>query len=866
MEKISLSLKSIYRLLMTNDFPIYSESVIDEKNRKGQTLLKFWQSLVISEFRSQPCGQIIWRNDGKRNRYISTLCNRNPEMKFYLDYTKELASQVNGATLLDQIQKFAAFLSGRNYKHDILLRRVQELIRLTKTDDPHVSNEIAEQITAAIAWQRGDSNKSLFQAGYLLTVMMLYAAAGEAMDDSVMDVLREEDYSISVLWEVKLNPPVPANESVCYLTEHVGILQDNPLPHHRFFGREEELFNLKEMAIQGRKCLISGVGGVGKTELLRQLIQSCQEEQSVDCIAIVPYTTGIVESFGRVFSDFRPQEPEESFNYVLYQLKEMVSEGKRLLLLIDNMDKTLDEDPALKKLAELPCGILITSRRPELEGFETCRIGDPSVSTCALIFRDNYGQPLTREDRTVLDALLQSDSLRHPLTLRLMARAAHSNGWSVQQLEDRFRQNGVALTWVEDDRSMKLEQVYHQLYSYMKIPTACQKLVELFTLLPRDNYSPEFLEDVFPHVAADGGLREQLELLAEGGWLDRTGSSYTMHPLIAQCLRRKVLNEKKLAPVLDDLAAKFPSSALQDPTVYYDKKLGRCGEIFLYTVAFLSGGISRERMLNTLTACDIIVPSTQTTENHKELLAQLFKRCSERDDLVDVRYHTTLGHWRLVEPESVELIYCKQKEKMTVPKPLYLELCLYAGAAMVFAQRFAIAEEMLQEVLCPEASPLQKATAYYHLTVHSQFTGDAEAELKWSREGVQYVTAHPECGREMVFNNLAALCSLYMKFGQKDLAKPLLDQLKGEITESSLPVQRVNYLEQAAIFEMNFGSLELSLKYYQESKALRLEFYGKDRDYHNTLAQMAIVYQRLKRYEEALENYHLAIDYAMPIG
>ena len=112
MEKMNLSLKSIYRLLMTNDFPIYSESVIDEKNRKGQTLLKFWQSLVVSEFRCLPCGQIIWRNDGRRNRYISNLCNRNPEMKLYPEYAKELVSQISTATLLNQLQRFSVFLSG----------------------------------------------------------------------------------------------------------------------------------------------------------------------------------------------------------------------------------------------------------------------------------------------------------------------------------------------------------------------------------------------------------------------------------------------------------------------------------------------------------------------------------------------------------------------------------------------------------------------------------------------------------------------------------------------------------------------------------------------------------------------------------
>lgn len=866
MEKMTLSLKSIYRLLMTNDFPIYSESVIDEKNRKGQTLLKFWQSLVVSEFRCLPCGQIIWRNDGRRNRYVSNLCNRNPEMKLYPEYAKELASQIGAAALLNQLQKFSAFLSGRNYKHDILLRRIRELMRLAEADDPLVSGEITTHIENAIAWQSSDSNKSLFQASYLLTVLMLYAAAGEAMDDSAMEVLREHNYSVSALWDIKLNPPAPAHASLAYLTERVNILQDKPLPHQRFFGREEELFNLKEMAVQGRKCLISGVGGIGKTELLRQLIQSCEEEQSIDCIAIIPYATGIVESFGKVFPGFRYQEAEESFNHVLYQLEEKVSEGNRVLLLVDNMNNTLEDDPALSRLASISCGVLITSRCPELEGFETYRICDPSVSTCALIFRDNYGNPLTQEDRAVLDDLLRKGSLCHPLTLRLMARAAHSNGWSVQELKEHLERNNISLTWVEDDRIMKLDQIYRQLYSYTQIPDSCEKLVELFTLLPWDSYSLEFIANVFAPIAAGDDLAHRLNLLAAGGWLDETDAGYAMHPLIAQCLRRKVLNEKKMGPVLNCLAAKFPQSAFLDTSVYYDETLRRISEIFVYISEYLTGSVSKGLMLDILNAMDLLVPTKQAVTRYEQLLRRLHRSCSGRDDLVDVRYCTTLGHWMVGSPELIETVFRKQKQYATVPRSQFVDLCLYGGGALMFAQQLVLAEEMLKAALCAQANPMQKATAYYHLSVHSQFTGNAEAALKWSQQGVEYVTKHPECGTDLIFYNQSVLCSFYLKFGQKDLAKPLLEQLKAQMNEKSLPMHKVQYADLAGAYELNFGSLEQALIHYQEDLRLRLEYYGKDQNYYVLLGQIAIVYQRMKRYEEALENYHAIITHAKQAG
>ncbi len=217
-----------------------------------------------------------------------------------------------------------------------------------------------------------------------MTAPMLCAAVGEAMDDSAMDVLRAKGCSISALWELKRNPPAAAYTSVTYLTERSGILQDRPLPHQRFFGREEELFNLKEMAVQGRKFLISGVGGIGKTELLRQLLQSCEEDQSIDCIAIVPYAAGLVESFGKAFPDFRLQEAEESFHHIRYQLEQKAAEGKRIVLLIDNMNRSLEDDPALSRLASLFCAVLISSRRPGF-GRLTPISFSPQNRRCAII-------------------------------------------------------------------------------------------------------------------------------------------------------------------------------------------------------------------------------------------------------------------------------------------------------------------------------------------------------------------------------------------------------------------------------------------------------------------------------------------------
>ena len=426
MEKIILSLKNIYKLLMKNDFPIYSVSVIGEKERKGQTVIRFWQDIFIKEWKSLPCGKMLWRYNDKRNRHTSQLCNRSLGSNLYPKYARELASQISKTTFLNQTDRFVQFLSSRLYNYEVLKRRIHEFIRLCQAEDPYLPEKVAQQIYTVAEMEIADPEYWLFQMGYLLTLLTIYGAAGEAMKDSSLNILFEKELGVETLWEKQNRKETENPDALVLWTVHAGTIQDNPLPHDHFFGREEALYDLQEMIRNQQKCLISGIGGIGKTELLRQLIQRCIQENLVSYLAIIPYQNSLVDSFARTFPNFQKKEPEESFHKILYQFHHQARQGKRLLMAIDDLQGDVEKDPALGQIRDLPCSVVITSRKESLEGFEVYKLTDPSVTTGTLIFRDHYGQPLPPEDRTLLKELLQKEIICHPLTLKMMARAARS--------------------------------------------------------------------------------------------------------------------------------------------------------------------------------------------------------------------------------------------------------------------------------------------------------------------------------------------------------------------------------------------------------------------------------------------------------
>lgn len=856
METTILSLKTIYMMLMNEDFPMYSASVIGRNERKGYTMLRFWRRYISEDFRSLPYGKMVWKDEGKRNRYTSYLCNRSAEIKFYDEYARELATRIDSTSLLNQTQIFMQFLSERSYDHEILLRRIEELIRLTEASDPKVHRSIAARLRESLRWSQPGGN--LFQAGYLLTLLTIYAAAGEAMDCAALNCLQTEDMTIESLWEMTRQTKTHT-ASVSFLTLRSGLLQGNPLPRHRFFGREEELFDLKEIAASGGKCIIRGMGGMGKTELLRQLICICEEEQFVQKIAIVPYENGIIESFGRCFPDFQPQEPERSFHAALFSLEKEAQKGK-VLLLIDNLNSTPEEDPELSALSTLPCSVIITTRNAELQGFESIHLSSPAVSTGSLIFRDNYGQPLSLEDQRSLTKMLEDDALCHPLTLRLMAKAAKNKGWTVTELQNQL-ESKRSLTWQEDDRTVKLAQVYRQLYSYMQIPEECRDIAELFTLLPRDNYSLDFLAKWFPNVL-DPAAPDKLSALADGGWLDENETGFSMHPLIAQCLRRSVITEEKLSPFLETIQQDCISRKNYVHAYYASEEEVRRSQMLVYMAGFLSGRISNQCLTGLLRSVYMLNSGVEIQRHQRQLIDQMMKRCRELSDEIQLlRLCVHSNHCVEMEQVYVEA-YETQKEKLTVPKSLFMEFCVSAGLNMCINYQFANAQRVLEYVISQDAAPMQKVRAYDSLIACAEYSGSKEERLKWSMAGVTCALEHPECGDFMLFMLLSKACQSHIMFGHQQEAQELLLQSEAVRNRMQNPNTLATYYDTKAMYELSFGNPEVAQEYYYKCLPLIEEYQGKHRDYYVLLGQIATISLQMKQYAAAVEEYEKVLTYA----
>ena len=856
-ERITLSLKNIYRLLMNDDFPVYSDRVIGKKQRKGQTLLRFWKDMMAHEFCALPYGKTIWRDDGMRSRSFSNLCNRNDELKIYHEYARELGSCISADTLLHQIELFERFLRSHGYAEAALRYRIEALLHLLEEDEC-VTGGIGKQLKDIFGVIRADANAepelSTFRMSFLLTVMTLYAAAGMAMGDSTMAVLRDDALGMDALWALRRQKQKQGSREVRILTAYSGLLQDTSLSRNRFFGREAELFDLQDLVVSGKKCLISGIGGIGKTELLRQLVRRCLEDRLVDKLAIIPYRTSLAESMAYAFPDLMTLKQDEALHSALYRLTREAQDGT-MLLLIDNVTSDADADTGLLSLGELPCTVMVTSRLPELAGFEPYPLRAPGPDACALIFRDNYGSPLSVAERGELGELLSRPELRHPLTLRLMARAAGSKDWTVSALRESLLHD-AALTYVEDGQQVRIEQVLTRLYPANRIPRGCETLIQLFTLLPRDSYPADTLLTDFPQLFPERDeLARNLSLLVRQGWLEQDETGCSMHPLIAQCLRRKTLPESWLAPFLSNLRPR-----LSDADREFSAECRRAASIIPYSLQFLTGPISGALLIDLMYAMDMQVPFQSQKEHYCQWLKQLLRRCPDRDDTVDVSWHGLLCNWLMDEEETVRVVFDKQRQARTVPLDRYLEFCNAASTQLAFKNP-ALSERLAQAVLAEEDAPaVNKVRAYLRLAQCAEFAGHAEEALHLARTSLQYSQDRLVCSGRNALMSMAFCATLCVKFGQGEEAKPLLDRLGTIDILSMYPDLYWEYLVALGTWELYFGDMDNARKAYEQALQSAEELIGKNPAYFDCLNQLAIIAQRQKRFADAKAAYEEILD------
>lgn len=129
-------------------------------------------------------------------------------------------------------------------------------------------------------------------------------------------------------------------------------------PCKHFCGRSGELDELHAVASDNSTVIITGVAGIGKSELVRAYAQNHQKEYQY--FGYYFYGGSLKDIIANVVRDALTAESDLNTRYQ-HNLELLSSLGEKVLLIIDNYNVTPDEDECFDDVCDLKCKVIFTS-------------------------------------------------------------------------------------------------------------------------------------------------------------------------------------------------------------------------------------------------------------------------------------------------------------------------------------------------------------------------------------------------------------------------------------------------------------------------------------------------------------------------
>lgn len=332
----------------------------------------------------------------------------------------------------------------------------------------------------------------------------------------------------------EVQPVVPLNYEKRHNVEYPIFITEKPFSTCIKYQRRSDLCEqLIDLLAKERLLNIYSIGGVGKTELIKELVEKIQSKKiqltGISEIAWIQYVSNdFVCSLQNAFY--------RDFSWMDFQ---WLCETKRehLLIIVDDIEQV--SDSYLTKLATLPCYIILTSRVRNIASFSLWELPYLTKEQQKNLFYSNYTGE--RKDGILDDVLkLTAD---HTITIDFISKLAEYQDWSLNELYDKLEQKGFRLSDTklssEHERLNDEETIIKQLSNLFEIIGYNEEDVMVLTyssMIPNLSYTVEQAREWFQIDCVS-----ILNKLYEIGMLESSRNNciktYWMHSIIASAIR-----------------------------------------------------------------------------------------------------------------------------------------------------------------------------------------------------------------------------------------------------------------------------------------------------------------------------------------
>ena len=338
-----------------------------------------------------------------------------------------------------------------------------------------------------------------------------------------------------------------------------------------FVGREAEQAMIQHRLTCNGKLFLSGIGGIGKSELAKQY--AAQYPDVYETVLFAHCSDGLEMALADdrevPIARVSRYEGEHLTDYArrkLRLLRELAD--SRTLLILDNVNDL--EDPLLPEILRLGCPVLVTTRT-DAAAFEQPQLTvEPLASLAEIetVFRNNCRRIW---EESAWDAIRELIALvdGHTMAVALLAKQLQASGLEPTELLKRMQNDGLSDSGREKVSAAKDGVLIRQsafqhiraLFNVAKLDMESQTVLMNMALLPDAGVSRRQMQ-----IWCKWPDFEALNQLIESGWIrENRKGQISLHPLIAEVAMEQLREEPEAsATFLTELRAELQAQLRND--------------------------------------------------------------------------------------------------------------------------------------------------------------------------------------------------------------------------------------------------------------------------------------------------------------
>lgn len=528
-----LTPKNVYRFLTDNLPGLYPHGVIPAAERKGLTLVKFWaqvlDGIIPPEWHASLFGGT------QRSRRLSDMMNRTGVQPLPPKLQQEMNALLSGETLIRLSQQVQDFLRSAHYDPDALTRALPDFVRMMMENEECMKPE-HEQVFENLQKSR-ETLPRTFVDMLTLSWLVLLAFYGEEMCcRELMDFCQAQEHSAQALYLLSSHVTFGRRVPLSMTGRNCELCRQGLSKDEYVMDAASCLPQLTDAIRQGGKIAVTGMGGIGKTEMTRQALALLAKEELFSRMAWVQYENSLASSLRMAF-DGLDGVAEENVLATVREKLEAPYQG-RTLLLIDSVDMPPEADEGLREIEHWGCDVLVTTRFPLGEGFRNIAVPllSEEASRALFVQHDPYLKGMGSAETEALHQVL-SRVAGHPLAIILLAHLAKMKRWTMAQLLeelDRISPEGLRLA---GGKFSAIAQRIAQMVSTDALTDRERQVLAVFATFPAWTIPVRDALTLLRDFGTEDELLSALETAADYGLLTSNWRGYAMHPVLAESFR-----------------------------------------------------------------------------------------------------------------------------------------------------------------------------------------------------------------------------------------------------------------------------------------------------------------------------------------